>query len=324
MSERPLPSLEDVRAAARRIAPHIHRTPVMRSRTLDAMANASLYFKCENLQRVGAFKMRGATNAIFSLSDAVARRGVATHSSGNHAQAVALAAKLRGVDAHVVMPEDAPEVKRAAAESYGARIVTCASNLRAREQTLAEVVEATGATPIHPYDDARVIAGQGTAALELLEQEPELDVLIAPVGGGGLLSGSALAASSQGGALRVIGAEPAAADDAFRSLESGQRQPSLDPVTLADGLRTALGELPFRILREHDVRIRLVDEPEIVGAMRLVWERMKLLIEPSAAVAVATALFDAEAGLAGMRVGVLLSGGNVELEALPFGSSLRA
>ena len=322
MSERFVPTLADVRTAARRIAPHVHRTPVMRSRALDAIAGASLYFKCENLQRVGAFKMRGATNAIFSLSDAEASRGVATHSSGNHAQAVALAAKLRGIDAHVVMPENAPAVKRAAVAGYGARIVTCASTSIAREQTLAEVVEATGATAIHPYDDALVIAGQGTAALEFLEQEPEIEVLITPLGGGGLLSGTTLAASSQGSALRVLGAEPAGADDAHRSLTSGVRQPCLNPETVADGLRTSLGELPFRILREHEVEVRLVEEDAIVDAMRLVWERMKLVIEPSSAVPVATALFDHGAELRGKRVGIVLSGGNVDLGALPFGRRL--
>jgi len=313
-----LPTLETVRVAAHTIAPHVHRTPVMCCQALDKLSRARLYFKCENLQRVGAFKMRGATNAVFSSTDDEVRHGVATHSSGNHAQAVALAARLRGIPAHIVMPENAPAVKRAAVAGYGARIVDCAPTLAAREETLAMVIHETGAQAIHPYDDARVIAGQGTAALELLEQEPELDVLLAPVGGGGLLSGTALAASSQGAALEVVGAEPAQADDAFRSHLTGERQPSLDPDTIADGLKTSLGELPFQILRARGVEIRRVEEQSIIDAMRWVWERMKLVIEPSAAVPVAVALFDQEAGLAGKRVGIVLSGGNIDLARLPF------
>lgn len=307
------PTRADVEAASRRIADHVHRTPVMTSRTLDERSGASLFFKCENLQRVGAFKMRGATNAIFSLNEDALRHGVATHSSGNHAQAVALAAKLRGVPAHIVMPTSAPAVKRAAVEGYGARVVPCEPTLEARETTLAHVVSETGATAVHPYDDPRVIAGQGTAALELLEQAPDLDVLITPVGGGGLLSGSALAASGRSPALRVMGAEPARADDAFRSMAEGRRLPSVSPDTIADGLLTSLGALPFAILRAEGVEIRRVEEEWIAPAMRLVWERMKILIEPSSAVPVALALFDREAGLRDQRVGIILSGGNVDL-----------
>jgi threonine dehydratase/serine racemase len=308
------PTLDDVRRAAARIAPHAHATPVMTSRSVDAIAGARVFFKCENLQRVGAFKFRGACNAVLSLGDEEARRGVATHSSGNHAAALALAARLRGVPAHIVMPSSAPAVKRAAVEGYGARIVTCAPTLRAREQAMADVARETGAVIIHPYDDARVIAGQGTAAFELVEEVPDLDAVVAPVGGGGLLSGTAISVTSRS-AARVVGAEPEAADDAFRSLQAGRILPSNDPVTIADGLRTSLGELPFAILRERGVEIVTVGEAEIAAAMRLVWERMKLVIEPSAAVPVAAVL---GGNVRGARLGVILSGGNVDLDRLPW------
>lgn len=313
----PLPVFEDVRAAASRIARHANRTPVMRSASLDRMSGAELFFKCENLQRVGAFKFRGAYNAVLSLDEEAAARGVATHSSGNHGQALALAAELRGIPATIVMPANAPDVKRRAVAGYGARIVDCEPTLAARESTLAEVVEETSATFIHPYDDARVIAGQGTAALELLEEIPELDAVLAPVGGGGLLSGTAIAARAVQPTARVIGVEPAAADDAFRSLSEGRRLPAEDPQTIADGLRTSLGELGFVILRANEVEIVTVSEAAILTAMRHVWERMKLVIEPSAAVPVA-ALLDENHSLRDKRVGVILSGGNVDLDSLPF------
>ncbi|AUX32701.1 MULTISPECIES: pyridoxal-phosphate dependent enzyme [Sorangium] len=310
----PLPTIEDIRRAAARLAPHAHVTPVMTSRTIDGMAGARVFFKCENLQRVGAFKFRGACNAVLALSDEDARRGVATHSSGNHAAALALAARIRGVPAHIVMPESAPAVKRAAVEGYGARIVTCAPTLRSREETLARVLSETGAILVHPYNDAHVIAGQGTAALELASQVENLDAVVAPVGGGGLLSGTAVATSALSRA-RTVGAEPQAADDAARSLREGKILPSNDPTTIADGLRTSLGELTFAVLRERGVEIVTVGEEDIVKAMRVVWERMKILIEPSSAVPVAAVLLRK---VQGARIGVILSGGNVDLSKLPF------
>lgn len=310
----PLPTIEDIRRAAARLAPHAHVTPVMTSRTIDAVAGARVFFKCENLQRVGAFKFRGACNAVLSLPDEEARRGVATHSSGNHAAALALAARIRGIAAHIVMPSSAPAVKRAAVEGYGARIVTCAPTLRSREETLASVLSETGAILVHPYNDAHVIAGQGTAALELASQVEELDAVVAPVGGGGLLSGTAVAISAVSRA-RTIGAEPEAADDAARSLRQGTLLPSNDPTTVADGLRTSLGELTFAVLRERGVEIVTVSEEDIVKAMRVVWERMKILIEPSSAVPVAAVLLRK---VQGARIGVILSGGNVDLSRLPF------
>ncbi|WP_438002030.1 pyridoxal-phosphate dependent enzyme [Sorangium sp. So ce185] len=310
----PLPTIEDIRRAAARLAPHAHVTPVMTSRTIDGMAGARVFFKCENLQRVGAFKFRGACNAVLALSDEDARRGVATHSSGNHAAALALAARIRGVPAHIVMPESAPAVKRAAVEGYGARIVTCAPTLRSREETLARVLSETGAILVHPYNDAHVIAGQGTAALELAGQVEDLDAVVAPVGGGGLLSGTAIATSALSRA-RTVGAEPQAADDAARSLREGKILPSNDPITIADGLRTSLGELTFGVLRERGVEIVTVGEEDIVKAMRVVWERMKILIEPSSAVPVAAVLLRK---VEGARIGVILSGGNVDLSKLPF------
>ncbi len=310
----PLPTIEDIRRAAARLAPHAHVTPVMTSRTIDGIAGARVFFKCENLQRVGAFKFRGACNAVLSLPDEEARRGVATHSSGNHAAALALAARIRGIAAHIVMPSSAPAVKRAAVEGYGARIVTCAPTLRSREEALASVLSETDAILVHPYNDARVIAGQGTAALELASQVEDLDVVVAPVGGGGLLSGTAIAISSLPHA-RTIGAEPEAADDAARSLRQGILLPSNDPTTIADGLRTSLGELTFAVLRERGVEIVTVGEEDIVKAMRVFWERMKILIEPSSAVPVAAVLLRK---VQGARIGVILSGGNVDLSRLPF------
>ncbi|WP_437910374.1 pyridoxal-phosphate dependent enzyme [Sorangium sp. So ce327] len=309
-----LPTVEDIRGAAVRIAPHAHVTPVMTSRTIDGIAGARVFFKCENLQRVGAFKFRGACNAVLSLSDEEARRGVATHSSGNHAAALALAARIRGVAAYIVMPENAPAVKRAAVEGYGARVVSCAPTLRSREETVARVIAETGAIFVPPYNDPRIIAGQGTAALELAAQVDDLDAVVAPVGGGGLLSGTAIATGSLSRA-RTIGAEPEAADDAARSMREGRIVPSNDPVTIADGLRTSLGELTFAVLRERGVEIVTVSEDDIVKAMRVVWERMKLVIEPSAAVPVAAVL---RRLIQGARIGVIVSGGNVDLTRLPF------
>lgn len=311
------PTIDDVRAAARRIAPHVHRTPVATCATIDELTGCSIHFKCEQLQKVGAFKARGATNAVFSLDDEAAARGVCTHSSGNHAAALARAARLRGVPAHIVMPSTAPPVKRAAVAGYGAQITECEPTLEARETTLAEVQARTGATFVHPYDDPRVIAGQGTAALELLEEVPRLDVVMAPVGGGGLASGTVIAMSSLTPEVEVWGAEPAGADDAYRSLRDGRRYPSVDPNTIADGLLTALSDRTFRILHRGLAGILTVDEETIIRAMRLLWERAKLLVEPSAAVPLAVVLAHPDR-FTGRRVGAILSGGNVDLDQLPW------
>ncbi len=307
----------DIQEAAGRIADKVHRTPVLTCATIDAMAGARLYFKCENLQKVGAFKMRGATNAVFSLPDNEAAKGVATHSSGNHAQALALAARLRGVPAYVVMPSSAPAVKRSAVADYGAEIITCEPNLAARESTLAEVVNRTGAVFVHPYDNDNIIAGQGTAALELLTDHPGLDVVMAPVGGGGLLAGTALATRALAPAADIIAAEPQGADDAHRSLAAGHIIPCEAPKTVADGLLTSLGVRNFPIIQEHVREIWLADDPAIVAAMRLVWERMKIIIEPSSAVCLAAVLARPER-VSGQRIGMILSGGNVDLERLPW------
>jgi threonine dehydratase len=313
----PIPSFDDVRRAAERIRPWAHRTPVLTCAGLDRLAGAQLHFKCENLQKVGAFKFRGATNAVFALSDEAARRGVATHSSGNHAAALALAARNRGIAATIVMPRTAPAVKKAAVAGYGAEIVYCEPTLAAREATLAEVVARTGATVVHPYNDPMVIAGQGTAALELLEQVPGLEVVMTPVGGGGLTSGTALTVAALAPGCRVIAAEPAAADDAWRSLRAGRIVPSGDPQTVCDGLRTSLGELTFAIIRRQVAEILTVGEAEIIAAMRVMWERMKVLVEPSSAVPLAALLAHPDR-CARLRVGIVVSGGNVDLERLPW------
>jgi threonine dehydratase len=311
------PTVDDVREAAARIAPFVRRTPVLTSRALDSWLGSRVrtFCKCESFQRGGAFKLRGATNAVQLLSDDDASRGVATHSSGNHGAALALAARERGVDAFVVVPTDAPSSKRAAIEAYGARVIGCEPNLAAREATLETVVATTGAVVVHPYDDDRVIAGAGTAALELFEDVPSLDVVVAPVGGGGLCSGTAIAAHGRDAHVRVIGAEPANADDAARSLAAGRLLPQDAPRTIADGLRTSLSARTFGVLSQHLETIVTVDEAAIVEAMRYVWEHLKVVVEPSAAVAVAGAR---AARLEGARVGIILSGGNVDLDALAF------
>ena len=310
-------ALTQIREAAERIRPHAHRTPVLTCAALDLAVGAKVFLKCENFQKVGAFKFRGACNAVFSLGDAEAVRGVATHSSGNHAQALALAARLRGIPAHIVMPGNAPAVKQAGVLGYGGRITLCEPVLAARESTLADVVARTGAAVVHPYNDERVIAGQGTAALELLQEIPDLDVILVPVGGGGLLSGTAIAATELVPGIRVIAGEPEGADDAFRSLAEGRILPSLDPRTIADGLLTALGELTFPVIRDRVERIVTVSEPGIIAAMRFIWERAKLVIEPSSAVPLAV-LWERRIDLAGLKVGVILSGGNVDLDRLPW------
>jgi threonine dehydratase len=307
-----LPTFEDIQQAAVRIKPYAHRTPVMTCTSLDELAEAHLFCKCENLQKVGAFKFRGACNTVFSLSDAEAQRGVATHSSGNHGAAVALAARLRGIPAHIVMPSNAPSVKRDAVAGYGGTIIWCEPTQEARESTLANVVAETGAMFIPPYNDARVIAGQGTAALEFLEDVPDLDVIIAPVGGGGLISGTALTIAALSPTTRVLAAEPKGADDAYRSLQAGEIIPSVNPQTIADGLRTSLGDLTFAIMRQHVEQIVTVSEAAITRAMHLVWQRMKIIIEPSAAVPVA-AVLDQQIDAAGKRIGIILSGGNIDL-----------
>jgi threonine dehydratase len=307
--------VDQIRQAAERIAPYAHRTPVLTSKSLDDLCGGSIFLKCENFQKVGAFKFRGALNAILQLGDAERRAGVITHSSGNHAQALALAGRLRDVPVTVVMPHTAPAVKRAATEGYGARIVLCEPTLAAREATVAAEIERHGLTLVHPFNDWNVIAGQGTAAWELLDQAGPLDLVLAPVGGGGLLSGTALTVKGRSPRTRVLGAEPARADDARRSLELGAIQPSHDPRTVADGLRTSLGPFTFAVLSRHADGIVTATEAEILQAMRFVWERLKILIEPSSAVPVAPV---ATAGLDvhGLRVGIILSGGNVDVEPL--------
>jgi len=312
--------MADVRQAAARIVGLVHQTPVLRSHYFDTTTGAKVFFKCENFQKVGAFKFRGATNAVLSLSDEEARRGVVTHSSGNHAQALALAARMRGIAATIVMPTSAPAVKRAAVAGYGAEIVECAPTVAAREAAADEVVRRTGAVFIHPYNDPRIIAGQGTAALELLCEIPELDVVLAPVGGGGLLSGTAIVVRAQRPAAQVIGAEPAGADDAQRSLAAGNILPADNPQTVADGLRTSLGELTFAVIQQSVNEIITVDDTATMRAMRTVWERMKIVIEPSSAVPVAVLLENASR-FAGQRVGIILSGGNVDLDALRWPSA---
>ncbi len=307
-----------VQAAAERIAPHANRTPIHTSRTLSALSGRELFFKCETFQRVGAFKFRGAMNAVAKLDDRTAARGVVTHSSGNHAQALALAARIRGVAAHIVMPTNAPEVKRRAVIGYGGIVVPCAPTLASREETAARVVAETGGTLVPPYDHADVIAGQGTIALELFADRPALDAVIVPVGGGGMISGIALAYRELAPHVRVIGAEPQGADDAARSKASGTLLPQTAPATIADGLRTSLGALTWPVVRDVVARIETVGEDEIVKAMRLVFERMKLVIEPSAAVGVAVALRAGALRDDETRVGVVLCGGNVDLDALPW------
>ena len=310
------PTLDDVRRAAARIEPYVHRTPVLTCSYLDAASGARLFFKCENLQKVGAFKIRGATNFVQQLSAAQAARGVVTHSSGNHGQAVAAAARARGVPATVVMPESSAAVKRAAVAGYGARVVPCADGDQARTAAAERFVE-EGATLIHPYGHPHIVAGQGTLALELVEQVADLDAVVAPVGGGGCLGGISVAARGLRPQVALFGAEPAQADDAARSLAAGRIFPSVQPDTVADGLRTALAPLTFALLRTYGVQILTVSEAEIIAAMRAIWTRMKLVVEPSAAVALAAVLAHGTA-FRGRRVGVVLTGGNVDLERLPF------
>ena len=307
-----------IEEARERIAGKVNVTPVLTSSTLDGLSGARLYFKCENFQKGGAFKARGATNAVFALSETQARRGVATHSSGNHGAALARAAALRGISAHVVMPDNTALAKRAAVSRYGAQITWCAPTQAARESAVRQVLAATGATLVHPYDDLLVMAGQGTAAVELLHAVPDLDVLLCPVSGGGLLSGTAVAAKTLKPAIRVIGVEPAGADDAARSLRAGQIVPVEHPNTIADGLRATIGARPFAEIRRLVEEIITVTDPAIVRAMRQLWEVMKIVVEPSGAVPYAP-LLDAPPALRGRRIGIIISGGNLDLDHLPWG-----
>ncbi len=312
-----LPSFNELARTSKRIAPYIHRTPVLTSRSLNEIAGMSLFFKCENFQRAGAFKMRGASNAVLQLSVKDRQNGVATHSSGNFAQALSLAARNFGLKAYIVMPENAPAIKREAVLGYGAEIISCAPTLEARETTLNQVVAKTGACFIHPYNDINVIMGQATAAMELIEDIPELEIIIAPVGGGGLISGTALATHKMLPKTKIFAAEPFGADDAYQSFRKGEIVPSLNPQTIADGLRTSLGSKTFPIIRELVTDIIRVEEDEIIHAMKLIWERMKIIIEPSGAVPFAAVLRDKDR-FAGNRIGIILSGGNVDLVNIPF------
>jgi threonine dehydratase len=311
--------LDSIRTAHERIRPYIHRTPVLTSERLDdaSPATAGLFFKCENFQKIGAFKARGATNAIFSLDDATARSGVATHSSGNHGAAVARAAKLRGIPAHIVMPSNSAKVKVRAVESYDAHIIFCEPTEQSRETTCAQVIKKTGATLIHSFENENVMAGQGTAGVELLEEVSDLDLVMCPVGGGGLLSGTAIAAKSMRPKIKVIAVEPANADDAAQSFRAGRRIVTEKKFTIADGLRTNVGEPNFAIIQRYVDDIVTVSEEAIVSAMRTIWETMKIVIEPSAAVPYA-AIAERVIDVSGKRVGIILTGGNVDLDALPW------
>jgi threonine dehydratase len=311
------PTFLQVKNAYLKIRPKVHRTPVLSSKKVNEQAGAELFFKCENFQKVGAFKFRGATHAVGELSDKEAQKGVATHSSGNHAQAVALAAKIRGIPAHIVMPEDAPQVKVNAVKDYGAEITFCEPTQQAREENLKRVVEQTGATFIHPYDEPRMIMGQGSAAIELLEDFPNLDAILAPVGGGGLISGTAIAVSELAPKTKVIGVEPEVANDAYLSFNSGKLHPVQSTQTVADGLRTSLSPLTFKCIQEHVDEIVTVSEQEIIEAMRFIWERMKIIIEPSSAVPVA-AVFQGKVNMEGKKAGIIISGGNMDLNELPW------
>lgn len=312
------PTIDDIRQAHDRIRDRIHRTPVITCSMLDAMSNHRLYFKCENLQGVGAFKLRGATNAIVSMNDQDARKGVCTHSSGNHAQALARAARDRGIPAWIVMPVTAPVVKRRAVEGYGATVISCEPTLQAREASAAKIVAETGATFVHPYNDPRIIAGQATAAIELFEDVGELDAVIVPIGGGGLMSGTCLAMTALSPSTRLIGVEPAGADDAARSLAAGERLPQTNPKSICDGLLTTLGELTWPVLRDHLETIMTVEDQQVITAMKLLWERAKTVVEPSGATPLAAVMSDACPLPAGSRVGLILTGGNVDLERLPW------
>ncbi len=312
-----IPEYRDVVAAHERIRKFVHRTPVLSSAGINSILGASFFFKCENFQKAGAFKIRGAGNAIFSLSDREAGKGVGTHSSGNHAAAVCLAAKMRGIQAHIVIPRSAPEIKKTAVRAYGGQVTYCEPSLESRESTMQEVLAATGAYFIPSYNHFHIIAGQGTAARELIEETGELDFILAPVGGGGLISGTSISARALLPGAKVIAAEPKGADDAFRSFRSGRIVPSVNPGTIADGLLTSLGDLTFRVILDNVDDIVTVSEEGIIEAMRMIWERMKIIVEPSSAVPLA-AILEKQVNVSGKKVGIILSGGNVDLSGLPF------
>ncbi|MEE7506873.1 beta-hydroxyaspartate dehydratase BhcB [Methylobacterium mesophilicum] len=311
------PTLDDVLAAHERIRPYIHETPVLTSRIIDEAAGARLFFKCENLQKAGAFKARGASNAVFSLTDAQAARGVATHSSGNHGTCLSYAAGRRGIPCTVVMPRTAPQAKKDAVRGYGGRVVECEPSTSSREAVFAEVVAETGAEFVHPYNDPRVIAGQATCARELIAQVPDLDAVIAPIGGGGMVSGTCLTLAGLAPQIAVYAAEPEQADDAHRSLKAGRIIADDAPVTVADGLKVPLKDLTWHFVRHHVADILTVSEAEIVAAMQLIWKRLKIVMEPSSAVALAAVLKNRPV-FANKRVGVIITGGNVDLDALPW------
>ncbi len=317
MENTQFPSLNDIRFAAVRIKSFIHRTPILTSSAINEMAGCEIFFKCENFQKVGAFKARGAANAVMKLTDEQKEKGVATHSSGNHAAALARAAREAGIPSYIVMPSNAPEIKKKAVKGYGGEIIECEPNLKARETTLDEVVKRTGAAFIPPYDFMDVIEGQATCALEFHEEQDDLDIIMAPVGGGGLLGGTALLTHYWDPEIEVIGAEPSGADDAYRSFQEGKIIPQTNPKTIADGLLTSLGKLNFELIKEYVSAILLADDPQIIAAMRLIYERMKIVIEPSCAVPLAALLANKER-FKDKKVGIILSGGNVDLGKLPF------
>ena len=312
-----IPTLKDVQSAVKRIEPYVHNTPVFTSTTIDRIMNATVFFKCENFQRMGAFKLRGATNAILQLSDEERARGVITHSSGNFAAALALAARSLDTKAYIVMPSNAPKVKKEAVAGYGAQIIECLPTLKSRESTMLTHQKKTGATFVHPSNDINVILGNSTAVWEMAKKVDHLDVVIAPVGGGGLIAGTALATNHLSYYIETIGAEPFGADDAYLSLKTGKIQPSINPKTIADGLKTQLGDINFPIIQKFVSKIIRVEESEIIEAMKFIWERMKIVIEPSSAVAVA-AMFRNLSEFKNRKVGVILSGGNVDVTNLPF------
>jgi threonine dehydratase len=311
------PSLSDIRTAQRRIKPFIHHTPVLTSGQLNKIFSCELFLKCENFQKVGAFKFRGATNAVLSLSGEEKKRGVVTHSSGNHAAALSLAARMNGISAIIVMPDTAPPVNKNAVAGYGAEITFCKPTLQSREETTKLIIEKTGATLIHPYDNFNVICGQGTAALELLDEKSDLDIIIAPIGGGGLMSGTSTTVKSLNKKIKVIGAEPLNANDAWTSFKTGNLTPSVNPLTVADGLLTSLSELTFAIIRKNVDDIFTVREESIIECMLLVWERMKIVIEPSSATVLAVIKENPEF-FRNEKVGLIISGGNVDFKKLPF------
>lgn len=312
-----IPTLSNIKEAHSRIESFIHRTPVMTSRQLNRLFGCELFFKCENFQKVGAFKFRGAVNAVLSLSPEEKKRGVVTHSSGNHAAAVSLAASMNNVKAYIVMPETAPDVKKIAVASYGADITLCKPTLKDREETAEKIIRTTGALLIHPYDNFNVICGQGTAAVELMDDFQDLDIIVAPVGGGGLLSGTSIAVKGMKQEVEIIGAEPLNANDAWKSFTTGILTPSVNPVTIADGLQTSLSNLTFSVIKEKVDNIFTVKEESIIKAMLLVWERMKIIIEPSSATVLA-AVSENPGHFRGKRTGLIISGGNVDFRKLPF------